>query len=121
MDFPYKYLKRDHILPAIQEINRCTNLNVTVSENFSDRKVSSLRFVISRFPAEDEMDYYMLHENIMFDELSICPYRNDWMNDFDYDMATQEYISHQDATVSKIDVDYSSSIYDDIIDSSYKG
>lgn len=43
------------------------------------------------------------------------------MNDFDYDMATQEYISHQDATVSKIDVDYSSSIYDDIIDSSYKG
>ena len=67
------------------------------------------------------MDHYMLHENVMFDELSICPYRNDWMNDFDYDMATQEYIPHQDATTSKIDVDYSSSIYDDIIDSSYKG
>lgn len=121
MDFPYKYLKRDHILPAIQEINRCTNLNVTVSENFSDRKVSSLHFVISRFPAEDEMDHYMIHENVMFDELSICPYRNDWMNDFDYDMATQEYIPHQDATASEIDVDYSDSIYADIIDSSYKG
>lgn len=87
-------MKRDYLLPAIKAINESTDLNVSMSKNKKDRTVTSLRFKITSFPAKKELKYYMDAENVAFDELSICPYDNKWMKDYDYDMSIQDYVPH---------------------------
>lgn len=91
-EYKYKYLKRDYLLPAIESINRMTDLYVKLHENLERRKVVSLSFSIARAAAQDELECYMEFNSVKFDELEICPYNAKWMESYDYDMSTQKYI-----------------------------
>lgn len=93
-DYEYKYLKRDYLIPGIQAINNLTDLKVVMSENKKGRKTSSLKFIISESPGLKELEVYMDTANVKSDELNVCPYNDDWMKDYDYDMSEQTYIPH---------------------------
>lgn len=90
-DYEYRFLKKDHLQPALKAINENTDISIEIREIKTGRRVSHLFFVISRSPAIDEIVHFMEYNNLKLDELATCPYDDKWKKAYTYDMATQSY------------------------------
>lgn len=88
----YKYLKRRHLIPAIKEINKMTDISVEMKENKKGKTVTSLSFHVTEDPAEDEWLLFALANQLGLDECTVTPYDDAWKNGYDYDMGSQEYV-----------------------------
>lgn len=88
----YKYLKRRHLIPAIKEINKMTDISVKMKENKRGKTVTSLSFHVTEDPAEDEWLLFALANQLGLDECTVTPYDDAWKKGYDYDMGRQEYV-----------------------------
>lgn len=88
----YKYLKRRHLIPALKEINKMTDISVEMKENKRGKTVTSLSFHVTEDPAEDEWLLFALANQLGLDECTVTPYDDAWKNGYDYDMGSQEYV-----------------------------
>lgn len=90
-DYPYKDLKSKFLKPAIEQINRLTDLEVKFSENRLGKKVTSLTLWVEESPATDELEEFARYNEYPYDFVSAVPYDEKWMQAYDYDMGMQKY------------------------------
>lgn len=88
----YKRLKPNLIVPAIKAINSLTDLHVEFKEIKRGRQVTTISFIVSMSPADDELECFMQYNNLHYDEFAMVPYNDVWRKVFRYDMSLQQYI-----------------------------
>lgn len=91
-NYEYKKLKSKHLIPAIEAINAVTDIHVNWQEKKKGRKVESIQFTISKEPAKDEKNCFMVYNRLKPSEYGLVPYNEEWMQAYQYDFGTQTYM-----------------------------